>query len=161
MYASDATNHRETGSVYGNGGLSEDQDVNLSVSPDWMMTSMQWAIVPWGCRKLLLWISKRYDHPEIIITENGCAFNEETIRGKVDDKERIEFFKGYLTEIKDAIGQGAHVKGYFIWSLMDNFEWALGYNKRFGIIYVDDQLNRIPKSSAYWYSDVIAKNEVV
>ena len=161
MYASDASHKREAGSVYGNGGLSEDQDVNLSVSPDWKMTSMQWAIVPWGCRKLLLWINERYDHPEIIITENGCAFNEKLINGEVDDSDRIEFFESYLSAIQEAIQQGANVKGYFIWSLMDNFEWALGYDKRFGITYIDEQLNRIPKKSAAWYGRVIAGNEVV
>ncbi len=161
MYAADATNNREVGSVYGNGGLSEDQDVNLSVAPDWKMTSMQWAIVPWGCRKLLLWISERYDHPEIIITENGCAFNETLIDSDVDDADRIAFFQGYLSAIQEAIQQGARVKGYFIWSLMDNFEWALGYDKRFGIVYVDEKLQRIPKASAWWYKKVIEGNEVI
>lgn len=161
MYASDASNKREAGSVYGNGGLSEDQDVNLSVSPDWKMTSMQWAIVPWGCKKLLLWINERYDHPEIIITENGCAFNEKLLDGEVDDRDRIEFFRGYLSAIQEAIELGVNVKGYFIWSLMDNFEWALGYDKRFGITYIDKQLNRIMKKSAVWYGRVIESNEVV
>jgi beta-glucosidase len=161
MYASDASNKREAGSVYGNGGLSEDQDVNLSVSPDWKMTSMQWAIVPWGCKKLLLWINERYDHPEIIITENGCAFNEKLLDGEVDDRDRIEFFRGYLSAIQEAIELGVNVKGYFIWSLMDNFEWALGYDKRFGITYIDEQLNRIMKKSAVWYGRVIESNEVV
>ncbi|MBK6814113.1 MAG: beta-glucosidase [Saprospiraceae bacterium] len=161
MYAADATHNREKGSVYGNGGLSEDQDVNLSVSPDWKMTSMQWAIVPWGCKKLLMWIDARYDHPEIIITENGCAFNESLVEGKVDDHERIQFFQGYLAAIQEAIRGGADVKGYFIWSLMDNFEWALGYNKRFGITYIDQDLTRIPKASAWWYASVIEQNEVI
>ncbi|MEP7323712.1 MAG: GH1 family beta-glucosidase [Saprospiraceae bacterium] len=160
MYAADATDHKEEGSVYGNGGLSEDQDVNLSVSPDWKMTSMQWAIVPWGCKKLLLWISDRYHHPEIIITENGCAFNEQLIEGTINDIDRIEFFRGYLSAIQEAIQAGAKVNGYFIWSLMDNFEWALGYDKRFGIIYVDKDLNRILKESAVWYGKVIEGNEV-
>ncbi len=157
MMAAAAT-EKDTGSVYGNGGLSEDQDVNLSVDPAWKMTSMQWAIVPWGCRKLLQWISARYDHPEIIITENGCAFNEELIDGIVDDADRIEFFRGYLSEIQKAIDSGVRVKGYFIWSLMDNFEWALGFDKRFGITYIDENLNRIPKASAYWYKEVIRSN---
>ena len=125
------------------------------------MTSMQWAIVPWGCRKLLLWISERYDHPEIIITENGCAFNEQLVEGKINDFDRIEFFQGYLSSIQEAIQSGATVKGYFIWSLMDNFEWALGYDKRFGIIYINEQLDRIPKASAMWYKKVIEKNEVI
>lgn len=156
-----ASSEKDTGSVYGNGGLSEDQDVHLSVDPEWKMTSMQWAIVPFGCRKLLEWIDKRYHHPEIIITENGCSFSESLQDGKVDDSDRIEFFKGYLSEIKNAIDSGVDVRGYFIWSLMDNFEWALGFDKRFGITYVDHNLERIMKASAFWYGRVIAKNEVV
>jgi len=160
MLAADAK-EMKTGHVYGNGGLSKDQEINLSVDPLWKLTSMQWAIVPWGCRKLLEWIDLRYDHPEIYITENGCSFNESIISGVVDDADRINFFKGYLTEIKKAIDKGVNVKGYFIWSLMDNFEWALGYDKRFGIVYIDEKLNRIPKSSANWYARVIDKNNVV
>lgn len=151
----------DTGSVYGNGGLSEDQEIYLSVDPSWKMTSMQWAIVPWGCRKLLEWINVRYDQPEIIITENGCAFDELLVNGVVNDLDRIEFFKGYLSEIRNAIDKGVNVKGYFIWSLLDNFEWALGYDKRFGIVHVDENLKRIPKSSAYWYKKVIESNSLV
>lgn len=160
MLASDEIK-KDTGSVYGNGGLSEDQDINLSVDPSWKTTSMQWAIAPWGCRKLLEWIDERYNHPEIYIAENGCSFNDLLVNGVVHDIERIDFFKGYLSEIKKAIDKGVNVKGYFIWSLMDNFEWALGYDKRFGIVYVDEKLNRIPKASAYWYSRVIDENRIV
>lgn len=155
MMAADATEQPVDGFVYGNGGLSEDQLVNLSVSPEWKMTAMQWAIVPWGCRKLLHWIADRYDNPPIYITENGCAFDDQVIDGKVNDTDRIDFFKSYLNEIGIAIESGVQVKGYFIWSLMDNFEWALGYGKRFGITYVDEKLNRIPKASAWWYRDLI------
>ena len=159
MYASDATNSIEKGSVYGNGGLSEDQDVNLSVSPEWGMTDMQWAIVPWGCRKLLEWIAQRYDNPPIFITENGCAFDDKLVDGEVNDAERVAFFDGYLTSIHEAIQNGVNMQGYFIWSLMDNFEWASGYSKKFGITYIEDEsLNRIPKASALWYSDVIKNN---
>lgn len=161
MYASDATHNKEEGSVYGNGGLSEDQDVNLSILPDWKLTDMQWAIVPWGCKKLLQWIAERYHNPPIFITENGCAFDDKLIDGKVDDVERIAFFKGYISAIGEAIETGVNVKGYFIWSLLDNFEWASGYAKKFGIHYVEkDSLNRIPKSSALWYANVIAHNAV-
>lgn len=161
MYASDATNHKAAGSVYGNGGLSEDQDVNLSISPNWKLTDMQWAIVPWGCKKLLQWIAERYENPPIFITENGCAFDDKLIDGKVEDVERVEFFKGYILAIREAIETGVNVKGYFIWSLLDNFEWASGYAKKFGIHYVEkDSLHRIPKLSALWYAEVIAKNAV-
>lgn len=159
MYASDATNNKEEGSVYGNGGLSEDQDVNLSIDADWKLTDMQWAIVPWGCKKLLQWIAERYNNPAVFITENGCAFDDQLVDGKVDDAERIEFFKGYITSIGEAIDLGVPVKGYFIWSLLDNFEWASGYSKKFGIHYVEKEtLNRIPKASAFWYADVIKNN---
>ena len=161
MYACDATNNKDEGSVYGNGGLSEDQDVNLSISSDWKLTDMQWAIVPWGCKKILQWIAERYDNPPIFITENGGAFDDKLIDGKVDDVERVAFFKGYISAIGEAIESGVNVKGYFIWSLLDNFEWASGYAKKFGIHYVEkDSLHRIPKSSALWYAGVIAKNAV-
>ena len=161
MYAADATNNKEQGSVYGNGGLSADQDVNLSVAADWKLTDMQWAIVPWGCKKLLEWIAERYDNPPIFITENGCAFEDKLINGEVNDVERIDFFKGYISAVGQAIHRGVNVKGYFIWSLLDNFEWASGYAKKFGIHYVEKEtLNRIPKASALWYKNVIDKNGV-
>jgi len=145
--------------VYGNGGISEDQDVELFVDKKWGRTSMGWAIVPWGCRKLLEWIDQRYNHPPIYITENGMSENEELINGKVDDPERILFYQEYLKECKIAIEHGVDLKGYFAWSLFDNFEWALGYEKRFGLIYIDfETLNRIPKESAFWYKKVIENN---
>ena len=159
MYASDATESKEAGSVYGNGGLSEDQDVNLSVAPDWPQTAMQWAIVPWGCRKLLEWIAARYGNPPLFITENGCAFDDQLVDGQVADQERITFFEGYLGAIHEAIQNGVNLQGYFIWSLMDNFEWASGYSKKFGITYIEEgTLNRIPKESAKWYAEVIRQN---
>ncbi len=145
--------------VYGNGGIAEDQNVNLSVDPQWDKTSMNWAIVPWGCRKLLEWISNRYDNPIIYITENGCAFNDKLVQGKVSDVKRTRFVKDYLEECAKAIENGVNLKAYFLWSFMDNFEWAEGYSKRFGIYYVDfETLERTPKSTAYWYKDLISKN---
>lgn len=159
MFAADASDGLEKGSVYGNGGLSEDQDVNLSVDPSWKKTSMQWSIVPWGCRKLLEWISERYDNPPIYITENGCAFDDKLVNGSVNDQARLDFIKGYLEACHQAIQNGVNLEGYFVWSLMDNFEWASGYEKRFGIHYVDfETLERIPKASALWYKQVIEKN---
>ncbi len=159
MYAADATDKLEKGSVYGNGGLSEDQDVNLSVDPSWKLTDMQWAIVPWGCQKLLQWIAARYNNPEIYITENGCAFDDKLISGEVLDPDRIAFFEGYLSAVHGAIQNGVNVGGYFIWSLMDNFEWASGYDKKFGITYIEENtLKRIAKASALWYAEVIRRN---
>ena len=123
---------------------------------------MPWSIVPWGCKKLLEWIDKRYEHPEIIITENGCSFHDQLIDGKVDDPERIAFYQGYLEACHEAINNGVNLTGYFAWSFMDNFEWASGYSKRFGMHYVDfDTLERIPKSSAIWYREVIKRSGIV
>ena len=159
MYASEATELDSRASVYGNGGLSEDQDVRLSLDDEWQITDMQWAIVPWGCYKLLQWIDQRYDHPEIIITENGAAFDDKLENGKIHDQNRIDFYAGYLNAVHHAIEKNVNIQGYFAWSLMDNFEWASGYSKRFGLHYVDfETLSRIPKESAIWYSEVIRQN---
>ena len=155
MYAADATGVTEKGSVYGNGGLSKDQDVNLSTDPSWKQTDMQWIIVPWGCRKLLEWIAARYGNPEIIITENGCAFDDGPENGVVNDQRRLDFIRDYLGACSEAIENGVNLYGYFVWSMLDNFEWASGYSKRFGIHYVDfETQERIPKASAIWYGEI-------
>ncbi len=144
---------------YANFGIAEDQDINLSSDPSWRKTHFGWNIVPWGCRKMLQWISRRYDHPEIFIMENGCSFDNELVDGQAHDPQRIDFLSGYLGECHKAIEDGVKLKGYFLWSLMDNFEWAHGFSKRFGIIYVDYPTGkRYPKESAGWYSEVIQNN---
>jgi len=146
-------------SVYFNGGIAKDQNVTLSLDSECEVTDMNWPIVPWGCRKLLHWIDERYDHPEIILTENGCAFSDEPIDGIVDDQRRVGFLKKYIGECYRAIDNGVKLKGYFVWSFMDNLEWASGYSKRFGIHYVDFKTQkRIPKTSAKWFSEVIQRN---
>lgn len=154
--------HAEGGGAadtFSNAGLTADQDVALSADPSWETTAMGWPIVPWGCRKLLAWIDVRYDHPEIIMTENGCAFEDEVVAGAVDDAQRIDYLTGYLSACHAAIEQGADLRGYFAWSLLDNFEWALGYTKRFGLHYIDfPSGTRIPKASAAWYGAVIERN---
>ena len=161
MYAADASSGAAPGSVYGNGGLSEDQDVSLSVAPNWPLTDMKWAVVPWGCRKLLEWIAARYGNPPLYITENGCAVDDKVENGQVHDVARIAFFDGYLAEIHQAIQNGVDLRGYFIWSLLDNFEWASGYSKKFGITAIEEgTLRRIPKDSAWWYKKVIEENGV-
>ncbi len=158
MYAAEANPNDGEGDIYGNGGLSEDQDVTLSVDPDWELTSMNWAVVPWGCQKLLEWIAQRYYNPPIYITENGCSYEDTEVNSIIADQKRIEFFEGYLEACSKAIQNGVNLKGYFIWSLLDNFEWASGYTKRFGIHYVDFKTQeRIPKDSAKWYAELISK----
>lgn len=160
MYAADVpagqTNHN---SVYANGGVYEDQHVALSAAPNWELTDMEWPVVPWGLRDLLLWISDRYGTPPIYITENGCAMPDEIVDGQVNDPRRTAFLDGYLGACHEAIERGADLRGYFLWSLMDNFEWASGYDKRFGMIHIDfDTLVRTPKASAEWYAGVVKRN---
>ncbi|UOY08573.1 GH1 family beta-glucosidase [Muricauda sp. SCSIO 64092] len=161
MYAAHHNGRLKESSVYGNGGISEDQDVTLLQDSNWPVTSMNWAVVPWGCRKLLRWINDRYDQPDIYITENGCSYPDVLVDGKVDDTLRVAFYKGYLEACQQTIAEGIPLKGYFAWSFMDNFEWASGYEKRFGLHYVDfETLERIPKKSALWYKEVISKNGI-
>jgi beta-glucosidase len=145
----------------GNGGISEDQDVGLSSDPSWSKTSMGWPVVPWGCKKLLQWIDQRYGNPPVVITENGCAFDDESVGGKVHDAERVAFLRGYLLACHEAIESGVDLRGYFAWSLMDNFEWAHGFTQRFGMHYVDYETGeRYPKDSAAAYAKIIADNGV-
>ncbi len=157
MYAAQQTESSAEQSVYGNGGLSEDQGVELSVDEAWPKTSMQWAVVPWGCRKLLHWIAERYENPPIYITENGCAFDDEKVDGQVDDIDRVNFYSSYLEACADAVEGGVNLRGYFAWSMLDNFEWAMGYSKRFGLHFVDFNTGeRTPKRSALWFSELLS-----
>ena len=159
MYAAQSNGDSGEQNVYGNGGLNEDQGIDLSVDEAWPTTDMQWAVVPWGCRKLLHWIAERYDNPDIYITENGCAYDDEPINGEVNDQRRVDFYASYLAECALAIDAGVNLKGYFAWSFMDNFEWASGYDKRFGIHHVDfDSGKRTPKLSAKWFKQLLSSN---
>ncbi len=156
MLASESNGEIKEQSVYGNGGLSEDQGIDLSVDSGWPITDMQWAVVPWGCRKMLEWIAQRYDNPDIYITENGCAYDNPVVDGEVNDHDRIEFYSSYLEECANAIENGVNLKGYFAWSFMDNFEWASGYSKRFGLHHVDfDTGMRTVKDSAKWFKALL------
>ena len=161
MYAADSQGKRQDNEK-GNVGISEDQDVLLSQDQSWELTAMDWAVVPWGCRKLLEWISDRYDSPDIYITENGFACDDHLVDGQVDDSDtRLKYFNQYLCACHKAIENGVNLKGYYAWSMFDNFEWAHGYGARFGINYVDyNTLERIPKESAKWLSRVIESNSI-
>ena len=127
--------------------------------PGHALTTMDWQITPdalyWGPRFLY----ERYKLP-IVITENGMANTDFVhIDGKVHDPQRIDFLTRYLREYKHAIDDGVEAWGYFLWSIMDNFEWTQGYKQRFGLIYVDYlSQKRVLKDSAYWYKQVIATN---
>jgi len=116
-------------------------------------------VVPWGMRKLLNWVHQRYQQP-IIITENGVDVPNETLlplHEALNDTFRIDYIRDYTDNVFLAIQDGVPVKGYFVWSLMDNFEWADGYSKRFGIHYVDykNGLKRYVKNSALFYANLI------
>jgi beta-glucosidase len=103
-----------------------------------------------------------WNPPAIYITENGTSADDtRTSDGRIDDTDRVMFLRNYLTHLQRAAAEGYRVKGYFLWSLLDNFEWADGYSKRFGIHYVDfESQTRTPKLSAEWYRQVIARNAV-
>jgi len=125
-------------------------------------TDMGWSIDPRGMTELLLRVAREAPGREIMVTENGAAFpdvvNED---GRVVDTDRIDYLRSHLAAVHEAIEAGAPVTGYYLWSLLDNFEWAWGYAKRFGIVHVDyDTQARTPKDSALFYADVIRRNTV-
>ncbi|WP_028225122.1 GH1 family beta-glucosidase [Paraburkholderia ferrariae] len=113
-------------------------------------TQMGWEVYPDGLRDLLIGFHREYpDLPPLYITENGMASNDRVIDGEVDDRQRIAFLKRHLAAVDAAIKAGVDVRGYFVWSLLDNFEWAFGYERRFGVVHVDyDTQRRTPKRSA-------------
>ncbi len=125
-------------------------------------SDMGWEIYPDGLSDLLIDLKKDYpDLPPIYITENGMASADRIEDGKVNDQSRIEFVQLHLNAIQDAMAQGVDVRGYFYWSLLDNFEWNSGYAKRFGLVYVDYATQkRSLKDSAYWYRDFITKQRL-
>jgi beta-glucosidase len=121
------------------------------------VTAMGWPITPDGLRMSLVEAKERWsgDTP-VYILENGAAFDDAVdSNGRVHDPQRVAFLRDYLGALLDAASAGVPVKGYFVWSLLDNFEWALGYDRRFGIVYVDYATQkRIPKDSFYFYREL-------
>ena len=127
------------------------------------VTDMGWHIDPGAFLEQLRDVRERYGDPEIYVTENGAAFADRPdADGAIDDGRRIAFLHGYLEALATAIAEGVNVRGYFVWSLMDNFEWDQGYTKRFGLVHVDyESLARTPKRSFAYMQSVIAENAVV
>ena len=122
-------------------------------------TLMDWEIYPKSIYNMIVKFNGYSKINKIIITENGAAFPDQIADGQVDDPARLSYIKGHLKMVNKAIQAEVPVKGYFAWSLLDNFEWGYGYSKRFGLIHVNYQtLERIPKSSANWYRQVIKDN---
>jgi beta-glucosidase len=123
-------------------------------------TDFGWAVVPAGLRDILLELTDRYPElPPLVVTENGASFRDPPPdrEGRVRDPRRIRFLDAHLRAVAEAIAAGADVRGYYVWSLLDNFEWAAGYDERFGLVYVDAQTQaRTRKDSWSWYREVIA-----
>lgn len=121
-------------------------------------TEMKWEVYPEGIYHLLKKFAAYKSVKNIMVTENGAAFPDKVENGAIHDKERTEFFKNYLTQVLRAKKEGVPVKGYFVWSLMDNFEWSFGYRPRFGLVYVDfTTQKRYLKDSALWFKDFLAR----
>ncbi len=129
------------------------------ITPPEPTTDIGWEIYPQAFTELLVTLNNTYDLPPIYITENGAAMADKIIDDKVDDLDRVDYYHHHLNAVNNAIEQGVNVKGYFAWSLMDNFEWAEGYSKRFGIVYVDYQTQkRTIKASGYAYKELISRS---
>ena len=124
-------------------------------------TDMDWEFYPTGLSYFIKRISNEYSNQiPIYITENGMANNDElNARNEVNDLDRVEYFHLHLQEILNCLNEGLNIKGYFAWSLLDNYEWAFGYSKRFGLVFVDfENFKRIPKKSYYEFSKFLNKN---
>jgi beta-glucosidase len=125
-------------------------------------TGLGWPVYPNGLRDMLIHVKERYGEFPIYLTENGAAYPDKIgLDGRVHDAERVEYLRGHIAAIYEAIQSGVDVRGYFVWSLMDNFEWARGYAARFGLAYTDyETQRRIVKDSGKFYAEVARSNGV-
>jgi len=122
-------------------------------------TETGWEVFPQGLTDTLVWVKERYGNPPIYVTENGAAFYDPPVvdGNRLSDPLRVDYLRRHLVALRAALTAGVDVRGYFVWSLLDNFEWSHGYSKRFGIVHVDfASQKRTPKESAHFYSRVIA-----
>jgi beta-glucosidase len=136
---------------------SDNNDGYIQELPtDVPLTDMGWEICPQAFTELLVSMNQKYTLPPIYITENGAAMPDTIMNGKVNDVDRCEYFQSHLNAVNEAIKAGVDIRGYFAWSLMDNFEWAEGYLKRFGIVHVDYKTQkRTIKASGLAYRDLL------
>ncbi len=137
-----------------------DDNLPQVIFPDRPRTDIGWEVYPEGFYKLLNRLHFDYSVPKLYVTENGASYNiGPDAGGRVPDAPRLDYLRRHLAAAHHAIANGVPLAGYFVWSLMDNFEWAEGYTQRFGIVWVDyDTQQRLPKDSALWYGQVIASN---
>ncbi len=124
------------------------------------VTNFGWPVIPAGLTELLTTLRSRYGDllPPVYITENGCSVADQPDSdGVVDDQPRIDYLDGHIRAVADAMSAGVDVRGYLVWTLMDNFEWGEGYHQRFGLVHVDfETQRRTPKASFAWYRELIA-----
>lgn len=139
--------------------VSESENLPRTELPNPEHTEMGWEVFPNGLEAVLKRVADEYSFPVLYVTENGAAFPDEVSPdGRVHDPRRVAFFQGYLAAAARALAAGVPLAGYFVWSMMDNFEWAHGYSKRFGLVYVDFATGqRTPKDSYYWYKELISR----
>jgi beta-glucosidase len=123
-------------------------------------TDMGWEVYPQGLYDLLNRLHFEYTIPKLYVTENGASYGEgPDDAGHIPDQRRLNYLRDHFTACHKAIQNGVPLKGFYVWSLMDNFEWAKGYTQRFGIVWVDfETQQRLPKDSALWYKEVISQN---
>ena len=142
-------------------GLNKARIIPYSAS-GWGRTEMNWGINPMGIKDEVLHVMHAYGNPDIYICENGCAMPDvPDENGFVADWDRIAYYRSHLYALYEAIQMGANLKGYFAWSIFDNFEWERGNGQCFGLVRVDyETLERIPKQSAYWYQNMITSNSI-
>ena len=137
---------------------ANDIDIFEELAPQAPLTDIGWEIYPQAFHDLLISLNNQYKLPPVYITENGAAMADKLEAGVVNDVERIDYYQAHLTEVHRAIKDGVDIRGYFAWSLMDNFEWAEGYSKRFGIVYVDySTQQRTIKASGLAYKTLITE----
>ena len=134
--------------------------MTVAAYSDYDKTGMGWDIAPNEFKDLIRRLRNEYTDLPIIITENGAAYDDVLENGEVHDDKRIDYVQKHLTAVSDLNDEGMNIAGYYLWSLMDNFEWSFGYEKRFGILYIDfDTQERVWKDSAKWYAGVIGDHK--
>jgi beta-glucosidase len=151
-----------TRSIVRSDRVTEESNSPREVYPNPNPTEMGWEVYPEGLHETLLRVHRDYGFPALYVTENGAAYADQRgPDGTINDPQRVDYLRAHFGSAARAISDGAPLRGYFVWSLIDNFEWAYGYTKRFGIVYVDySTQDRILKSSAKWYQGVIADNAI-
>ncbi len=149
--------HKESGGTAWPGS----DDVVEFVQQEGPYTAMGWNIAPEALEELLVSLTEQFPGQALMVTENGAAFDDTVENGRVADPLRVDYLKRHFEAARRAMERGADLRGYFVWSLMDNFEWGYGYAKRFGIVRVDfDTLERLPKDSARWYQELMRTHSI-